>query len=328
MDIDFVISWVDGNDPQWQRLRNQYTDSPSEIDESRYREWDILRYWFRAVETYAPWVRHIHFVTCGQRPAWLNVEHPKLRLVDHDQYIPAEYLPTFNSRTIELNLHRIKDLAEHFVYFNDDMYLNRPVEPEDFFKNGLPRDMAVMRQIEPGTVADPHIHALCNIMAIINTHFNKRQVLKKNPFKWYTPKYGKGLVKNLLNTPGGRFSCFANAHVPSSMRKSTFEEVWALEGDYLDRICRNQFRTLGGVNQYIMSYYNICKGEFYPQSGKFGTCYQIGGQGDAMYQDIRTGRHKVICVNDNENVTDFEAEKRRLIAAFEDAFPQRSSYEI
>lgn len=327
MKIDFVMPWVNGNDINWQALRNRYCENPATLDESRYREWDVLKYWFRAVEKYAPWVDKIHFVTCGQWPDWLNADHPKLRLVDHKDYIPKEYLPTFNSRTIELNFHRIPDLAEHFVYFNDDMYLNAPVTPEDFFVNGLPCDRAVMQQIIPGTVCDPHIHAVCNIMALINTHFNKREVLKKNPWKWYNLKYGKGLVKSLVNTPGPQFSCFANSHIPSSMRRSTFEEVWDLEQAYLDAVCRNKFRTLGGVNQYIMSYYNLCKGTFVPRKASFGTCYSIGRNNNAMYRDIKTGRHKVICLNDHADLKNFEEEKAKLIAVFQEAFPEKSTFE-
>ena len=106
----------------------------------RYREWDTLRYWFRAVEKYAPWVNQVYFVTCGHVPKWLNMDAPKLHFVRHQDYIPEQYLPTFSSHPIELNLHRIEGLSEHFVYFNDDFYLTAPVQETDFFVNGLPCD--------------------------------------------------------------------------------------------------------------------------------------------------------------------------------------------
>lgn len=66
--------------------------------------------------------------------------HPKLNLVTHDQIIEPHCLPTFNSHAIEINIHKIEGLAEHFVYFNDDTFINSPLEPEFFFKNGLPCD--------------------------------------------------------------------------------------------------------------------------------------------------------------------------------------------
>ena len=74
------------------------------------------------------------FVTCGQKPDWLDETNPKLRLINHAAYIPSEYFPTFHSDTIELNLHRIPDLSERFVLFNDDMFLLRPSTPDQFFR--------------------------------------------------------------------------------------------------------------------------------------------------------------------------------------------------
>ena len=71
MDIDFVIPWVDGSDLEWRKSKNKYSgkiDEPVDITDARYRDWDILKYWFRGVEKYAPWVHKIYFVTCGQKP--------------------------------------------------------------------------------------------------------------------------------------------------------------------------------------------------------------------------------------------------------------------
>ena len=66
MNIDFVVTWVDGNDPAWQKERIQYrADKTTDIDAARYRDMETLKYWFRAVEKYAPWVNKIHFVTWG-----------------------------------------------------------------------------------------------------------------------------------------------------------------------------------------------------------------------------------------------------------------------
>ena len=141
--VDFVIIWVDGNDPEWRREKNEYKGvltREEDDSEHRYRDWDNLQYWFRGVEKFCPWVRTIHFVTWGHLPKWLNTDNPKLHIVNHRDYIPAEYLPTFSSHTIELNLHRIEGLSERFVYFNDDMFIIKPTTEMDFFRNGkLPK---------------------------------------------------------------------------------------------------------------------------------------------------------------------------------------------
>ena len=149
-EIDFVITWVDGSDDRWQKEKQETRKClgiVADVDDrkERYRDWDNLQYWFRGVEKYAPWVRKIHFVTWGHLPKWLNTDHPKLRVVNHEDFIPQEYRPTFNSHTIEWNLHRIPDLAEQFVYFNDDTFLLRPVSEEDFFRKGKPVDMLALQ---------------------------------------------------------------------------------------------------------------------------------------------------------------------------------------
>ena len=111
--IDFVISWVDGKDQAWLQDKSKY-DAASGSDDAkeRYRDWENLKYWFRGVEKFAPWVAKIHFITWGHLPKWLDVNHPRLHIVRHEDYIPQEYLPTFNSHTIEWNMHRIEGLAE------------------------------------------------------------------------------------------------------------------------------------------------------------------------------------------------------------------------
>lgn len=122
--IDFVITWVDGDDPIWQK-KFEYFSKFSEGDKRsvRYRNWDLLRYWFRGVEKYASWVRYVFFVTEGHIPDWINTECTKLKIVKHSDFIPLDDLPLFNSRAIEVNLHRIPELSEKFVYFNDDFLI-------------------------------------------------------------------------------------------------------------------------------------------------------------------------------------------------------------
>jgi hypothetical protein len=143
--VDVVYTWVDGSDEQWQRRRGAYGHGGGYHSEAanaaRYISRDELRYSLRALEQNAPWVRHVYLVTDHQRPAWLNDRHPRLTVVDHSEIFddPAA-LPTFNSHAIESRLHHIKGLSEHFLYFNDDMFLGRPVTPRDFFlSNGMTR---------------------------------------------------------------------------------------------------------------------------------------------------------------------------------------------
>ena len=93
-----------------------------------------LRYSLRSLEMYAPWVRHVFIVTNGQIPSWLELDCPRLTLISHEEIYPDKsHLPTFSSPSIESHLHRIPGLADNFLYFNDDVMLNQPIWPEDFY---------------------------------------------------------------------------------------------------------------------------------------------------------------------------------------------------
>lgn len=326
--IDFVIPWVDGGDADWRKLRNFYAGDSGNKNEAQYRDWGILKYWFRCVEQYAPWVNKIHFVTCGQIPDWLNTEHPKLHCVHHKDYIPEEYLPTFSSHVIELNFHRIPGLAEQFVYFNDDMYINAPVKPTDFFENGYPCESAVLAALIPPSIKDPFVHYLCNNMTVINSHFRKKDVIRASGRKWFTLKYGKYILKNLYFYPLKSFLSFHNFHVAASLRKSTFEAVWQLEPEVLHNTCKSRFRKLSDVNQYVMSWYDICKGEFNPRRTDTGQYYTIGQKNEALCEDLRKGKHKLLCINDDpKGIDNIENVRKELIEVFEKKLPNKSAFE-
>ena len=138
--VDVVYTWVDGSDPAWNAAREQRlagvtgtAQTRESSGQARFIAHDELRYSLRSLHLFAPWVRRIHLVTAGQVPDWLDADHPMVNVVDHSQILPADGLPTFNSHAIETSLHRIEGLTEHFVYFNDDFLLGRPVRPETFF---------------------------------------------------------------------------------------------------------------------------------------------------------------------------------------------------
>ncbi len=138
--VDIVYTWVDGSDPAWNAAREQRlsgitgtAQTRESSGQARFLDRDELRYSFRSIHLFAPWVRKIHLVTAGQVPDWLDTDHPMVNLVDHTDILPADGLPTFNSHAIETSLHTIEGLSEQFVYFNDDFFLARPVRPEAFF---------------------------------------------------------------------------------------------------------------------------------------------------------------------------------------------------
>lgn len=102
----------------------------------RFSDNEELRYSLRSLEEFAPWIRHVYLVTNGQIPSWLNTQSPRITIVPHQQIFPnSSHLPTFSSPAIEANIHRIPGLSTKFLYFNDDVFLGKPVWPEDFYSH-------------------------------------------------------------------------------------------------------------------------------------------------------------------------------------------------
>ena len=142
-DIDLVYLWVDGSDPVWLAKKNAVCGAvisdAATNGVGRYVDNDELKYSLRSIECYAPWVRKIFIVTDSQIPKWLDTSNPRIKIVDHKEIIPGQYLPCFNSSVIEHFICKIPGLSEHFLYANDDMFINRCVSPEDFFaSDGFP----------------------------------------------------------------------------------------------------------------------------------------------------------------------------------------------
>ncbi|OUE09416.1 Capsular polysaccharide phosphotransferase SacB [Clavibacter michiganensis] len=139
-DIDMVFSWVDGNDPEFQKRRAERMKDvvvgEGDDSEARFRQIDELKYALRSVYLFAPWVRRIFIVTDSPKPAWL-ADHPAVTFVRSEEFFTdPDALPTHNSQAVESQLQHIPGLSEHFLYSNDDMFFGRPVQPGMFFSPG------------------------------------------------------------------------------------------------------------------------------------------------------------------------------------------------
>lgn len=328
--IDVVIPWVDGNDPNWQVLYRKYAHLSNGRDSntiSRYRDWNILQFLFRGIETFMPWVRYVHFVTNGQKPNWLNLDAPKLRWVKHEDFIPEEYLPTFSVRPIELNIHRIPNLAEKFIYFNDDFFVLRPMIEKDFFENGLPVDMAVLNVLQ---TYSPRCLVMANNVTILNDHFRVKEVINNKRGIWFNLSYRRFLLKSISLMQWNFFPGFLDTHMPQPYLKSTFEKVWDICENRLKEISSHKFRDITDVNQSLMRYWQIASNNIYPQNVmKKRTYFKINDDNvDLVCKAILDCKRPVLILNDSDDITNFGEAKRKVKAAFEQLLPNKSYFEL
>lgn len=367
--IDFVITWVDGSDEGWLAKKRAFAEGQDFIEKPsstkkqtfaenqplfekqpfiekprfdssdlRFRnDFDFLKYWFRGVEKFAPWVNRIFFITAGHLPDWLNLQHPKLKIIRHSDFIPQEFLPTFNSHTIENNLYRITELSENFVYFNDDFYLLRRTRPEDFFKEGqyqgktqlLPRAFFSENILINNPCRDIFPYIQMNNMALVNQDYDKRSFYKLHKIKAYNIKYGIFNLRNFLLQPWREFSLIYDPHCAIAYKKSTFQAVWQKHNKELTEASLRRFRSDRDVSHLVFYYTQLLDGKFIPRSANFSHHTMLNKDEKQNLQIIRmieSQKYHVLCINDGE-VKNPVKTKAALTAAFDKILPEESTFE-
>lgn len=325
--IDFVITWVDGSDEKWLEEKLNYV--PSAIDDAqRFRDWGLLKYWFRGVEKFAPWVNKIHFITWGHIPDFLNVDHPQINIVNHQDYLKEEYLPTYNSNAIELSMHKISGLTERFVYFNDDTYIIKPVQESDFFEGHKPKDVAVLNPIVSkydGSISN----VMLNNMGIVNQHFSLRKAVKNNPKHWFNLKYKHLNLLNLIFQPWSSAVGLYQQHLPSSFVKSTFDTLWEKEYEnFYETSMRKTRNNKLDINQWLIKEWHVLSGEFSPRSIDFGKYIMLNTIEDVGKFDkiVKNRKTRIICLNDHAD-TNVDSIISELENVFDSILGQKSRFE-
>ena len=145
--IDAVITWVDGNDKAHEEKLISYCklkgiQRSEAAAPTRFDQRGEIVYCLMSLLRFAPWLRTIYIVTDAQRPSILEQlkgtpYEKKIKIIDHQDIFQGleNYLPTFNSLSIESVLWRIEGISDNFIYLNDDFSLIRPVSCEDFFRD-------------------------------------------------------------------------------------------------------------------------------------------------------------------------------------------------
>lgn len=309
--VDLVYLWVDGSDPVWQAKKNRLWKNQSLVSEinceGRYANNDELRYSLRSVSQYAPWLHKIFIITDNQTPNWLDKSNPKIQLVDHTEFIPAECLPCFNSCLIEYFLSRIPGLSEHFLYANDDMFINKPVKISDFFTpEGFP------------------------IIRLTRKPFRRlrwfwREKIRKNPLKNYSAKIANASA--LVKEKYGIYYSGMPHHNIDAYRKSDCRRV-------SEEIMREEF--LAGYSHHVRNRHDIQRVVYSyvalaEQCGKL--CYVTDK--DSMHVAIHKERHYsrleknkplFFCMNDSEYAV--ERDRMRMHQYLEQRFSLKSAFEL
>ena len=291
--MDAVITYVDGNDALWQRdYRSVVPDAPVA---RRYRDWGTLPFLLRGIERHMPFIDRVFLVVAreSQVPAWAERAH--LQVVLHADIIPSAWLPTFNSTTIELFLHRIPGLSERFLYFNDDVFPVLDVSETDFFPEGRPA-IGFARHLLAGNLFKRQTR---------NADVLARQALGLRPgLLFLRPQH--------TCTPLLRSAC-----------ETVFDRVEpGLSGTI------TPVRDAKNVNQYLFSDYQYLNGLAVSRRAPSRHLSLKAVSPATLGKAILQPRQKILCLNDVDMTQQrFETLRAAMQAAFLARFPVKSRYE-
>ena len=262
-----------------------------------------------------------------------------MSFVDHRDFIPEEFLPTFQANTIEDNLHRIKGLSEQFVVFNDDMFINAPIAPDYYFRNGLPCDAPYEHLFTAGCYNPKTDGWSINVMEfcdthVVNAYFDRRKVVAQNRKAWYGHYLGLKYWLQARIIGWFRRSTFQHFYTPHNEKaflKTTYQELWEREPEMLAKSC-TKFRENMSLNNYVFRYWQLASNKFCPVNQlRAKQVIQLGADNlDQVEQLMFDAQVKSLCLNDSSDLSyeDYESLKPRLIALFERKFPTKSQFEV
>jgi hypothetical protein len=309
MDIDLVYLWVNGNDPQWLTKRNACigkTEEKSAVNcDGRYADNDELKYSLRSIDKYAPWLRRIFIVTDNQVPVWLDTSNARVRIVDHKEIMPDVCLPCFNSAVIEHFLYKIPGLAEHFIYANDDMFINKPVTPETFFgKDGLPIVRFNRRPFRKWTLLFKEKVQGKRLSNYVQTIRNSAELVEK--------KYGKYY--------GGKTHHNIDAYL-----RSDYEHAAKVFEDEIRTTLPNHVRSENDIQRNIYSYVALAEKRAHLHYVTQRTSFRLHIQNESHYGKLERYNPILFCMNDSQYAKD--CDRKRAAAFLDKRFPEKSQYE-
>jgi len=295
--IDIVYTWVNDNDSEFIKQLRQHATSEGENTAQRFRDiHNTLKYSLRSIEKYAPWINKIHLVAQRpQRPEWLNHEHPKIQLVYHDEFIPGEFLPTYNPRVIQSFFHLIPKSSDYLIYFNDDYLLGNEIIPDDFLS---PKGRLKVYGSIMGIPLKFRVYAQRNQIKGLPR-------LEHSPFIIYKPYWVEML--NLKPTE------------LDATRRSRFRDSNNLR---MDRLYRYYLLSRERKNIDIVNAYQLLKiSQFHRITDDFS-------EQKSLIETIKKKTPKFLCLNDNQSESPNKETTQLMIEFLEEQYPTPSSFEV
>lgn len=307
MKIDAVITWVDGEDPKHKEKRNRY-GSPSlfKVNDiagsTRYTSVGEILWCVLSLNRFAPWINRIFIVTDNQDPhldadvaRYFPDSYIPMKIVDHKEIFRGfeEYLPTFNSVSIESMTWRIPGLSDHYIELNDDMVLTMPVTQSDFFTDsGL-----------PVCYADRYSMTWTKLTRMI-----------KRKIHGHTQVTFKGLMYNAARLAGSRHLFYKIDHTPRALRRDFYEKYFNANKDILLDNIKHQFRDASQFSPEVLQYMLLAGKELCKRLPVKGNLFYLIPKSKPGYIDkklkiLDSGSFRFCCFNSIDQASPEDLDK-------------------
>ncbi len=290
--VDIIIPWVNPNDEVWKKEFLYWKEKETgDKQDGRFRDCNTLKYVLRSIDENCSWCRYVFLVLSGptQIPDWLNVNNPKLKIVYHKDYIPEEYLPTFNTNVIEIFYSNIKELSENFILCNDDTFFCQKKDRSFYFDNGFP---------------------LYNLEKINGFGNDLHQTQLRNS-------------KNVAcEIAGGNVDAYSTFHLPVQFIKSVNAFcLYKIQNKLKSYLGTSKFRTNHDILQNMFYYVTIALHKFKETHENKGIFYFFNNKKNRFNLNF-----PMVCLNESGDidVKDIEFLEEQLKAKFN----KKSSYEV
>ena len=251
--IDAVITWVDGSEPNY-KLKLEENLKNKKIINRQYTQANEIDFCVASIIKFAPFVRKIFIVTDKQKPRFSGIRHmvslEKIEIIDHEEIFRdnLDCMPSFNIRSIDALLFKIKNLSDKFIYFNDDMFLIKETTKEDWFKD----NKAVLTGIWARTYNKQLIktlsHKIKNLLNI-RPSFNAAQ-------------------SKAANIVGFHNKYFKSFHCGRPQIKSVIKDFYDKNPQRLTNQIRYKFRDGRQYIPYSLCWHLLIKENLYIESSK------------------------------------------------------------
>ncbi|WAJ71047.1 hypothetical protein [Catenovulum adriaticum] len=288
--IDFVILWVDGNCTAHKAKRERYlADFKIDVKHQeqstsslRFVQHDELKFCLRSIKRFAPWYNKIYLITDEQIPTFLDASKlhlDRIEIIDHKELFSEspQYLPTFNSRVITTQLHKLAKLSDYFIYGNDDFILGSKIEPDFFFVDNQP-----MLYVEEHGMMEQERVTLHQQGVI-----NGAEMIGYSKSKFFPISHGfvpldKARIKHLERQ-------FPTEFQNNLKHKFRHESQFLLESLYIHYCIKNQEGILKSTEPMVHFSFELCRiGQ--PEKIKF------------LFNLIKKGQRKMFCLNEFQSL--------------------------